>query len=59
MESQSWRGLTVTWTRPHVADIAVAGVVYYLLHQDGEVHRAVAGLIALITLRCIRIRRSV
>ncbi|MGW1318549.1 hypothetical protein [Streptomyces sp. NPDC002426] len=59
MEPQSWRGFEVTWTRPRIADIVVSGAIWYLLHQDERVHPVLAALVAVVALRCIRLRRTV
>ncbi|WP_329307013.1 hypothetical protein OG322_26185 [Streptomyces sp. NBC_01260] len=59
MEPQSWRGFEVTWTRPRLSDIVVSGAVWYLLYQDERLHPVVTTLVAIIALRCIRMRRTV
>ncbi|MFJ3176317.1 hypothetical protein ACIPJK_36880 [Streptomyces roseus] len=59
MESHRSRGISVKWTRPHPADIVVSGALYYLLYLDPAVPKALAALIAVAALRCIRFSRAV
>ncbi|MDN3249734.1 hypothetical protein [Streptomyces sp. ZSW22] len=59
MEAQSWRGISVKWTRPHVSDLAVAATLYYLLYLQPEVPGLVAVAVAIASLRCIQLGRAV
>ncbi|WP_411092260.1 hypothetical protein [Streptomyces sp. 049-1] len=57
MEPQPWRNLGLEWRRPGIADIALAGAVWYLLHTQPHVHEVIAAAVALLVLRCARIRK--
>ncbi|MFJ3714066.1 hypothetical protein [Streptomyces sp. NPDC090053] len=59
MEPQSWRGISVKWTRPHASDLAVAASLHYLLYLQPEVPKLIAATIAIASLRCIRLSRAV
>ncbi|WP_329053706.1 hypothetical protein OG873_30555 [Streptomyces violaceus] len=59
MEPQSWRGISVKWTRPHVSDLVVAATLYYLLYLQPEVPELIALAVAIASLRCIRLGRAV
>ncbi|MGW1390546.1 hypothetical protein ACWD6Q_02630 [Streptomyces nigra] len=57
MQPQRPRAVTITWQRPHLADILIAGALYYLLHQQPQVHEAIAAAIGVAALRCLRVHR--
>lgn len=59
MEPQSWRGISVKWKRPDVADLVVAAALYYLLYVQPEVPKLIAAAVAIAALRCIRVGRAV
>ncbi|WP_405963735.1 hypothetical protein OG713_19945 [Streptomyces sp. NBC_00723] len=57
MQPQRTRAVTITWERPRIADLLIAGTLYYLLHQQPQVHETIAAAVALASLRCLRIDR--
>ncbi|MFJ7209652.1 hypothetical protein ACIQWR_39740 [Streptomyces sp. NPDC098789] len=59
MESHPWQGISVKWTCPAPANAVVAGTLYYLLCLDPAVPKVLAGLVAVVALRCIRVTRAV
>ncbi|WP_328624034.1 hypothetical protein OHA88_02680 [Streptomyces sp. NBC_00353] len=57
MEPQSWRGISVKWTRPHASDLVVAAALYYLLCLQPEEPKLAAAA-AIVSLR-FRVGRAV
>lgn len=58
METHPWKPLPVEVRRPHFVDVAVAGGLYLLLHQQPQIPEWVAVAIGSLALRCIRYRRT-
>ncbi|MEH0402909.1 hypothetical protein ACFY7V_03720 [[Kitasatospora] papulosa] len=59
MEPQGERGIRITWSRPKIADSAGTGALSYLLITQTAVPEALVAAVAVVMLRCIRIRRTV
>ncbi|MEU2991532.1 hypothetical protein AB0N20_29575 [Streptomyces griseoincarnatus] len=56
MEPQPWKSLgRIECRPPGVADVTLAGAVWWLLHTQPQVHELIAGTAALLLLRCVRI----
>lgn len=56
METQPWNNLPIEWRLPGIADMAIAGTAWYLLHVQPQVHELIAATVAIVILRCVRFR---